>query len=63
MERCNASKFGEKYESLFDQNELNNSYCLQNFNLTLSVDLNMINFHILELKFNLVLILQKIIFI
>ena len=36
VERCNASKFGEKYESLFDQNELNNSYCLQNFNLTLS---------------------------
>jgi len=36
VERCNVSKFGEKYESLFDQNELNNSYCLQNFNLTLS---------------------------
>jgi len=36
LERCNASKFGEKYQSLLDQNELNNSYCLQNFNLSLS---------------------------
>ena len=36
VERCNVSKFGEKYESLLDQNELNNSYCLQNFNLSLS---------------------------
>jgi hypothetical protein len=36
IERCNVSKFGEKYQSLLDQKELSNSYCLQNFNLSLS---------------------------
>ena len=35
VERCNVSKFGEKYESLFVENELDNSYCLNDYNLTL----------------------------
>ena len=34
-ERCNIEKFGKDYQHLFDGNELNNSYCLKDFNLTL----------------------------
>ena len=34
-ERCNVTKFGEKYQNLFVENELNNSYCLDDYNLTL----------------------------
>ena len=36
LERCNKLKFGEKYQYLLKNEELNNSYCLQDFNLTLS---------------------------
>ena len=37
-EKCKVEKFGEKYQSLFLKNELDNSYCLKdgNFNLTLA---------------------------
>lgn len=35
-ERCDVKKFGEKYQSLFTKDELNNSYCLQDYNLTLA---------------------------
>jgi len=35
-ERCNVKQFGEKYQSLFVKDELNNSYCLPNFNFTLA---------------------------
>ena len=35
-ERCDVKQFGEKYQSLFVKDELNNSYCLSNFNLTLA---------------------------
>ena len=31
LERCNVENFGENYQHLFTQNELNNSYCLKNF--------------------------------
>ena len=35
-ERCNEKKFGEHYQKFFYEGELNNSYCLKDFNLTLS---------------------------
>ena len=35
VERCNETKFGEEYRSLLVSGELNNSYCLENINLTL----------------------------
>ena len=35
IERCNKVKFGKDYQHLFEANELNNSYCLKDFNLTL----------------------------
>ena len=36
FERCNVNNFGEDYQHLFLEGELNNSYCLKNFNLTLA---------------------------
>ena len=36
FERCNVNNFGENYQHLFLEGELNNSYCLKNFNLTLA---------------------------
>ena len=35
FERCNVKKFGEEYQGQFTEGELNNSYCLKDFNLTL----------------------------
>lgn len=35
-ERRNVEKFGENYKNLFSKNELNNSYCLQDYNFTLA---------------------------
>ena len=35
-ERCNVENFGKNYQSLFLENELNNSYCLKNFNFNLT---------------------------
>ena len=35
VERCNVNKFGEKYREVFGNKELNNSYCLQDLNVTL----------------------------
>jgi len=35
VERCNIKKFGDKYREVFGYKELNNSYCLQDFNVTL----------------------------
>ena len=35
-ERCNAENFGKNYQNLFLPNELNNSYCLKNFNNSLT---------------------------
>ena len=36
VERCKQEKFGEKYQSLLVQGELNDSYCINDINLTLS---------------------------
>ena len=36
FEKCNEKNFGENYKHLFKQGELNNSYCLKNYNLTLA---------------------------
>ena len=36
FEKCNVNNFGENYQHLFLEGELNNSYCLKNFNLTLA---------------------------
>ena len=35
VQRCDAAKFGEEYSQQFMDGELNNSYCLKDFNLTL----------------------------
>ena len=35
-ERCKEEKFGQNYKGFFYEGELNTSYCLQNFNLTLA---------------------------
>jgi len=35
IERCDKTKFGDKYKELFENKDFNNSYCLQDFNLTL----------------------------
>ena len=36
IERCKQEKFGEKYQRLLVQGELNDSYCINDINLTLS---------------------------
>ena len=35
IERCDITKFGEGYQNLFQKEEIYNSYCLKDFNLTL----------------------------
>jgi hypothetical protein len=35
FERCNYLKFGKDYQNLFQKEEIYNSYCLKDFNLTL----------------------------
>jgi len=35
IERCRQEKFGEEYQKLLVENELNNSYCIKELNLTL----------------------------
>ena len=35
VERCNIIKFGSNYQKILENNELNNSYCINDFNLTL----------------------------
>ena len=40
IEKCNYTKFGKQYEQLLDKEELNNSYCLKDLNLTLKGGLN-----------------------
>jgi len=35
LERCNKLNFGKDYQYLFENDDLNNSYCLKDFNLTL----------------------------
>ena len=35
IERCDIDKFGDEYKNQFQEGELNNSYCLQDLNLTL----------------------------
>ena len=35
LERCNKNKFGEEYQNLLETEDLNNSYCLQDYNLSL----------------------------
>jgi hypothetical protein len=35
FEKCNVDNFGKDYQNLFTKDELNNSYCLKNFNYTL----------------------------
>ena len=36
FEKCNVDNFGKDYQDLFVKNELNNSYCLKNFNYSLT---------------------------
>ena len=36
FEKCNLENFGKEYQHLFMKEELSNSYCLKNFNYTLS---------------------------
>ena len=36
IERCKQEKFGEKYQNLLVQGELNDSYCINDINLTLA---------------------------
>ena len=36
FEKCNVDNFGKDYQNLFTKDELNNSYCLKNFNYTLT---------------------------
>ena len=36
IERCDASKFGKEYQHLLVKDELNNSYCIKNFNVSLA---------------------------
>ena len=36
FEKCNVDNFGKDYQNLFVKDELNNSYCLKNFNYTLT---------------------------
>ena len=36
FEKCDDRNFGENYKNLFIEGELNNSYCLKNYNLTLA---------------------------
>ena len=36
IEKCNVENFGKNYQHLFMQNELSNSYCLKDFNYTLT---------------------------
>ena len=38
VERCKQEKFGELYQKLFVSGELNDSYCINDINLTLSSD-------------------------
>ena len=35
LEKCQSINFGKNYQHLFEKDELNNSYCLKDFNLTL----------------------------
>ena len=35
IERCDITKFGGEYQNLFQEEDINNSYCLKDFNLTL----------------------------
>ena len=35
IEQCDTRKFGQKYQDLFQKDELNDSYCIKNINLTL----------------------------
>ena len=37
FEKCNVDNFGKDYQNLFVKDELNNSYCLKNFNYTLTL--------------------------
>ena len=36
-EKCNVDNFGKDYQNLFTKDELNNSYCLKNFNYSLTL--------------------------
>ena len=36
FEKCNVDNFGKDYQALFVKDELNNSYCLKNFNYSLT---------------------------
>ena len=37
FEKCNVDNFGKDYQNLFAKDELNNSYCLKNFNYSLTL--------------------------
>jgi hypothetical protein len=38
IERCNVANFGKNYQHLFAKDELSNSYCLKDFNYTLTLE-------------------------
>jgi len=37
FEKCNVNNFGKDYQNLFVKDELNNSYCLKDFNYALTL--------------------------
>ena len=49
-ERCKEENFGQNYKSFFYEGELNTSYCLQNFNLTLAGGYKYDRFSYIRLK-------------
>ena len=49
-ERCNESNFGEEYQKFFYKGELNTSYCLKNFNITLAGGYKYDRFSYIRLK-------------
>ena len=49
-ERCNESNFGEDYQKFFYKGELNTSYCLKDFNVTLAGGYKYDRFSYIRLK-------------
>ena len=50
-EKCKIEYFGENYKNFFINNELNNSYCLKNFNLSLIGGINYNKMSYITIKF------------
>ena len=50
-EKCKIEYFGNNYKNIFINNELNNSYCLQNYNLSLIGGINYNKMSYITIKF------------